>query len=426
MKNNTDTKTVFEKIDKNYSYLLIRLMVIAISLIIIILSFYDSKNSIFTTNFLTAIFLTILLFITIVSYIIFYNKNSNLEEGDLDKLSYNYKNFVKFMIDYRPAINLIFGLTCIGTLFGILAMMGVFNSSPPKNNYELWLVYLLIFGLIATTLIVFAKSKESEDENLKFVPLKSKKFYEGLKKYTVLFIVYVIFVIGLYILNPFGIMTKYGGTTIFTTIWIGIVLIVLIGFYYYFFNNPNEKPEETFFSDSFIWYLTPIYIMFSFYISGLLIYGLLSSIGLFNQDVKSTNSVLSFIINIFFICLMLSIIYKLINLGGFLENSPIFKLIVNIIFYIPCLLVIIFNNIFNLIFKGTTLTAERRDYAYLLVAVILFTIYFFLNYIVPIIMKKYYKRGGKQLINNPVETEVLTNITTYQELSDSDKYDYRY
>jgi hypothetical protein len=45
-------------------------------------------------------------------------------------------------------------------------------------------------------------------------------------------------------------------------------------FYYYFFNNPNEKPEETFFSDSFIWYLTPIYIMFSFYISGLLIYGL--------------------------------------------------------------------------------------------------------------------------------------------------------
>jgi hypothetical protein len=38
----------------------------------------------------------------------------------------------------------------------------------------------------------------------------------------------------------------------------------------------------------------------------------------------------------------------------------------------------------------------------------------------------YFKRGGKQLINQPIETNVLTNVTSYQNLSNNNTFDYQY
>jgi hypothetical protein len=50
-----------------------------------------------------------------------------------------------------------------------------------------------------------------------------------------------------------------------------------------------------------------------------------------------------------------------------------------------------------------------------------------MNYvIVPYSRKKYYKQGGTQLINQPVKTNVLTNVATYQSLNDGDNFNYKY
>jgi hypothetical protein len=53
--------------------------------------------------------------------------------------------------------------------------------------------------------------------------------------------------------------------------------------------------------------------------------------------------------------------------------------------------------------------------------------YFFWIYLGKYLVENsYLKQGGKQLINNPIKTNILTNVTTYQNLSENNKFDYQY
>jgi hypothetical protein len=60
------------------------------------------------------------------------------------------------------------------------------------------------------------------------------------------------------------------------------------------------------------------------------------------------------------------------------------------------------------------------------ISVSLCGLYLLFNYvIIPFGMTKYYKQGGKQLINNPVATDVLTNVATSENLNGNGR-SYRY
>jgi hypothetical protein len=63
----------------------------------------------------------------------------------------------------------------------------------------------------------------------------------------------------------------------------------------------------------------------------------------------------------------------------------------------------------------------------LAVGVVLISSYFILtSYIGPYLKSKYYKQGGEQIINQPIRTDILTNVASYQTLSKSDKFNYQY
>jgi hypothetical protein len=152
-----------------------------------------------------------------------------------------------------------------------------------------------------------------------------------------------------------------------------------------------------------------------------------------------------------------AIIYKLVNAGGYFANTPLFRLVFNTIMYIPCLLVVIVDFIVDL-FKqkpdaattavtaattmhGATTAATqsaskspivfgdttKNDLIFFGISVSVCGLYLLFNYvIIPFGMTRYYKQGGKQLINNPVATDVQTNVATYENLNGEGNKSYQY
>ena len=174
------------------------------------------------------------------------------------------------------------------------------------------------------------------------------------------------------------------------------------------------------------------YILVALTLSFGLIYGALKLMGVFEQDASKTESWGNLFFNLIVFCAMLGIIYKLANAGGYLDKNPLYRLILNTLLYIPCLLVVLTNNLTNMIglTKSSTSAFEPPkpfEIKMLVISLILLVLYF--GWIFAgkhYIVSKYLKQGGKQLINQPIQTDTLTNVASYQTLSGTDKFDYRY
>jgi len=234
------------------------------------------------------------------------------------------------------------------------------------------------------------------------------------KKYIILFIFLFIIVIILYIYNPFGLLTKYAGPTIFISLFLGIFFITMIFCYDYLVKHPFYVPgfglPSNFSTNIF-------FILFTFLVSAGLIILLMWSLGLFSTNIDTSGSgIIHFIINFLLLFVILSIFYKILSLSP-IGKSPLFKFIINVLFYIPCL----FVNLIELIINEYHNT-NKSIVILLIILIILFILYFNL----PSISSYFYLQGGKQIINLPVSLNYASNIATYQTLNDSDKYSYQY
>ena len=234
------------------------------------------------------------------------------------------------------------------------------------------------------------------------------------KKYIILFVFLFIIVVNLYIFNPFGILTKYAGPTIFISLFLGMFLITMIVCYDYLVKHPISIPGYGLPSN----FSTNIFfILFTFVVSAGLIVLLMWGLGFFSSNIDTSGSgIFHFIINFLLLFVVLSIIYKILSLSP-IGKSPLFQFIMNVIFYLPCLFVDLIELIINEYHKTT-----KSLVILLFIMIVLFIIYFSL----PSLSSSYYLQGGKQFINQPISLNNVTSIATYQTLNDSDKFSYQY
>jgi hypothetical protein len=110
---------------------------------------------------------------------------------------------------------------------------------------------------------------------------------------------------------------------------------------------------------------------------------------------------------------MLAIIWKLVNAGGYLEDNPVFRLVLHTILYIPCLVVNIIDYL-----TGQYAKTKQTEMMLLLLGLGIFGGYFIIKFLLyPYVSTKYYGQGGKSWVNEPIPTDKQTNVATYQDLN---------
>jgi hypothetical protein len=138
------------------------------------------------------------------------------------------------------------------------------------------------------------------------------------------------------------------------------------------------------------------------------------------QDLTSSSGLTSFILNVILVVIVLSLIYKTFFVKlpvGNSNKNAFFSLIMNLLFYIPC----IFGDIMEKASSEYNSTTKGSLTA-LVISILIIVSYF----VLPKLTQKVLLRGGKQLVNKPVYTDQLYTLGNYIQLNGSDQIDYQY
>ena len=406
--------TSLEQVLVSYNLLIFILTIFIILILLLMITNIKGFNKILGYEILITCPMILLIFFLIKEIFVFKN---NPQSSWFSSISLN-----PLVI---PVVSLIVVLLGIFSFFMVLYVGGIFSDNPPENNIAIIINFVIIMLFIITSIIIYSNSQNKDNNTLKTFPKALQNIFELRTKYTIIFAIFVFLVTLLYFYNPWGLMTNYGGPVVFFSLFVGIIMVIMITIYQYYLANPskgNILEKDTLLTELFI---KGFYILGSLGLSFGLIIGLFTLMGVFDQDASKSNSWLHLIFNFILFCTMLGIIYKLANAGGFLDKNPYYRLILNTLLYIPC----IFSNIISLLFGFTkninqTTPPNPFEIKMLILSLILLGSYFVWTFFLKkFIQNVYLKQGGKQLINQPISTEVLTNVSSY--LS-NDKLDYQY
>lgn len=282
----------------------------------------------------------------------------------------------------------------------------------------------IIFFTILLSLFSYYKSVHN---NSALPPAGKLRSY-----YIIALIVYIMVVTLLYHYDPWGIMSSYVEMSVISFLCFGIFITLMIYWYNYIF---KEKRSQTYnnINDGYKIVFFCLFSLAGIGISIAVIQLLLSGIG----SASSSSDIVRYTLNIFIIVVILAIVYKFLTAENYFENIPVVSLIINLIFYIPCL----FSGLLDLFIskdkdkdknkddkgknkddKGKNRSIDTTYLPLVIILVILMVLYFLLPYINNFFVLK----GGKLLVNQPVYIDQLNTVSDYQKLNDTDKFDYRY
>jgi hypothetical protein len=158
-------------------------------------------------------------------------------------------------------------------------------------------------------------------------------------------------------------------------------------------------------------------IVFGLLISGVFILWITNII----QKQFGDSNIFSFILNALIVIVVLALIFKMINAIvpiGNAKTNAFFAIILNTLLYIPCLV----SNLFD--FIGKILTGNYNAGPLMMLGVVISLIVAYIN--ISSLFNYVSTQGGKQLVNKPVSTDTEYNLGNYQDLNDSEQFDYQY
>ncbi len=230
-------------------------------------------------------------------------------------------------------------------------------------------------------------------------------------------VIVALFVLYLYLYNPYNIFEKMSGINLFAIFLIFFGILGMI----YVTNSPDDKPASNqppgsktmkqMFSENYMKLLkgvTGLIVSIGF------IMFLVASIGtLQSSDNKPSASI--YILNTLIVIGFLTIAFNVLDAKYKIRDNVGFKLLVEIILYIPCLLSDFADLLMTEYYKAKYFTLI------LVVLEIIFIIFYWFLY--EKLVSKVYTGGGKVLINSPVSLNKQTTVGYYRSLSGVDDDD---
>jgi hypothetical protein len=182
-----------------------------------------------------------------------------------------------------------------------------------------------------------------------------------------------------------------------------------------------EISNNTKVSDKLNLFKRSLLALFGIIISALVIFWIVYNIQNFTG---SNSSITTLVLNVLLVAVILGLIYKTLFVqlpAGNSNKNGLFSLIANLVFYIPCMIGNIFDDVGSFM-TGNYGVNGTGSILMLICVIILIVLYF----ILPSLLNKFIIQGGSQLINEPISSSNITSLGTYQELNGSDNYEYQY
>jgi hypothetical protein len=376
-----------------------------------------------------------------------------MEKGQLYGFDLNYER-VKYALIY----------------FCLIVFMLLFYTVDPGGYLKTYFgpslvvtILLAIFGfLYLVTLMTLPTIQGSRATGLPSADASAGGLFKGLTKIGLFsgigFLIFLIVIVAGILAYPSGFTSGTGSAgSSKTTKVSGIVILLIIIFILWilFFGvlsfSDVKMRDSAGNLDTSMANITKIarqvfMLLFGLIFSGILIGFLVNGV----EGLSSQSGIISFILNLVIVLVILVLVFKLVTGGTYYKKSPFFRLIVNTLLYIPCILVGILDPIFSFLGFGagaaasagksglsglwhglmTTIEATKNTptayYILLVITILLYVIYFFLG---SQVQTNISKQGGTLLVNSTVYTNTENSIGLYDNLngtSDDNPYNYKY
>lgn len=352
--------------------------------------------------------------LTIICGFVLFFLNIKETVGDLLSISHTSER-IKYCIIY----------------FCLIFFLSVLYFLDPNNYISQYLgpylvvsILLSIFGFLYLLTLVSFSGTDNLSLSSRFNP------------YTIFSVVsFVLFLI----IMSIGIFSYPGGFMNSSPATISIVLILIIfvsiswiiSFIISLFlkETPASGEEKASISKYASIFQKIVLLFFGLTSSGLLVYWLAINI----HSLSSTSGIVAFILNLFIILIVLGLIFKIFTATNTYQNSPIIRIIINTLLYIPCIFVSIVDKLASLfglaknysptVPKGNLTLPKITDnnnytiyFGLLAITVIAYLVY-------PYIEEKVTNQGGLLLVNQPVYLNELKDLGSYQTLNQTKAID---
>lgn len=320
-----------------------------------------------------------------------------ISENYIDKFNINYERIKMLII-----------LFCLITFIITFYNINPGGAAEKYFGYSLLLTIIIsVFAFLYVIILIALPSEEGRGKESLLANFSSFGTYGS-----ILFLIFLVIITVLISSNKesfFSNKEKTAGV---------MILLLIICILWTILLSVNLFSGET--TSNLNLFKQALLILFGVVISGLVIFWISYNI----QSLSNKSSITSFILNLLLVIVILGLIYKTFNINlpvGNTKKNAFFNLILNTLFYIPCLVSNGFDWIGKL-FMGEYNSTNTGSFIMLIIAIVLIIAYFK----TPSLFNFINTQGGKQLVNNPVYTNVEYSLGNYQELNESDTFDYQF